>query len=180
MSEAFTGEVRLMGFAFAPINWALCNGQLIPIQQQTALFSILGTSYGGNGTTTFGLPNFQGNVAVGAGAGPGLSPYTPGESGGTTTVTINGSQLAAHTHAFQSAGGRVVAVSNTPTPTTSLAPAANTTPFLPPTPAPNETTLAATALSPAGTPSPFPHNNVMPYQAVNFCICISGIFPTRP
>src|SRR5215212_9527947 len=98
MSAPFVSEIRMFGFNFAPAGWALCNGQLLPISSNTALFSILGTTYGGNGTTNFGLPNFQGNTPMAWGDGPGLTPRTLGETGGETTVTLLEQELPSHSH----------------------------------------------------------------------------------
>ena len=98
MSEPFLGEIRLVGFNFAPVGWALCAGQILPINQNTALFSLLGTTYGGNGTTTFALPDLRGRAAVGFGQGPGLSNYDLGQSTGTETVTLTVGHIAAHSH----------------------------------------------------------------------------------
>src|SRR5271167_1356268 len=112
MADQFLGEIRAVGFNFAPIGWALCNGQLLPISQNTALFSLLGTQYGGNGTSTFALPNFQGNVPVLFGQGTGLSAYNIGQTGGATTVTLSTPQLPAHAHNVQCLAG--VGNSNTP------------------------------------------------------------------
>src|SRR5580704_15922794 len=100
MSTPFLGMIITVGFNFAPRGWALCNGQLMPISQNTALFSLLGTTYGGNGTTTFALPNLQSRVPVHFGQGPGLSPYVIGQSGGAETVALTINQLPAHTHAI--------------------------------------------------------------------------------
>src|SRR3954454_5741331 len=99
MSDPFIGELRLFGFNFAPRNWATCDGQLMSISQNTALFSLLGTQYGGNGQTTFALPDLRGRVPKHAGQGPGLSTYTIGQVGGTETQTLSASQMPAHTHA---------------------------------------------------------------------------------
>src|SRR5579859_2829604 len=101
MSDYFLGQIMLTGFGFAPRGFALCNGQLMSISQNTALFSLLGTFYGGNGTTNFALPNFQGNVPMHQGAGPGLTPRNLGETGGETNVTLFTNQLASHTHTLQ-------------------------------------------------------------------------------
>src|ERR1700692_881972 len=98
MADQFVGEIRAVGFNFPPSGWAFCDGQLMAISQNTALFSLLGTFYGGNGTSTFALPNLQGSVPVHVGQGPGLSPYVLGQTGGTPTVTLITSQLPAHTH----------------------------------------------------------------------------------
>src|ERR1700748_3870642 len=99
--DPFVGELRLFGFNFAAVGWALWNGQILPISQNAALFSILGTTFGGNGTSNFALPNFQGLTPVGAGQGPGLSPYLSGQSGGAATVALTVAQLPVHTHPVQ-------------------------------------------------------------------------------
>src|SRR5580698_6084056 len=101
MANPFLGQLLLVGFDFAPVQWAPCGGQLLPISQYTALFSLLGVNFGGDGIRTFGLPNLQGNVAVGFGQGAGLSRYDLGETGGTTTVTLSANQTPAHTHTPQ-------------------------------------------------------------------------------
>src|SRR5271166_3581841 len=98
VSEPFIGEIRLFGFNFAPVGWALCNGQLMPIAQNTPLFSLIGIYYGGDGITTFALPNLQSRVPIGQGQGPGLSPYTIGQTGGIENVTLTGNQMPEHTH----------------------------------------------------------------------------------
>src|SRR5580692_3068706 len=98
MADQFVGEIRIVPFDFAPLGWALCNGQLLSISQNTALFSLLGTAYGGDGKSTFGLPNLQGRVAIDAGQGTGLRNYNPGATGGADSVTVILNQLAAHTH----------------------------------------------------------------------------------
>src|SRR5246500_2564083 len=99
MSDQFLGEIRQFGFNFAPKGWAMCNGQLLPLSQNTALFSLLGTTYGGDGKSTFALPNLQGDVPMHPGQGPGLSLHDLGETGGTETVTLLQSEMPAHTHA---------------------------------------------------------------------------------
>src|ERR1700682_3977139 len=98
MADPFVAEIRIFPFNFAPRGWAFCSGQILPISQNTALFSLLGTQYGGNGTSNFALPNFQGKVAIGQGQGPGLTPRSVGETGGEQFVTLNGNQLPPHTH----------------------------------------------------------------------------------
>ncbi len=104
MSDPFIGEIRMVGFNFAPVGWALCQGQLLSIAQNTALFSLLGTTYGGDGQTTFGLPDLQGRSPVGTGAGPGLAPINPGDRGGQESVTLNVDNMPAHMHAVPSPG----------------------------------------------------------------------------
>jgi microcystin-dependent protein len=190
MSEAFLGEIRPFGFNFAPVNWAVCDGSLMSIPQNTALFSILGTNFGGNGKTTFGLPDLRFRVGVGAGQGPGLSSYSVGEDGGEAVVPIDNSTSPAHSHGFLSAGVRYLAVSNTPMPdinppnppvAKSLAKASGCNPYTPPNSPPKVVALAPQALSVSGgSATPQPHNNVMPCLAVNYCICTNGIFPQRP
>ena len=175
MSNPFVGEIRIFGFNFAPTGWALCAGQILPISQNTALFSLLGTYYGGNGTSNFALPNLQGCAPVNQGQGAGLSPYVMGQSGGVSTVTLNANQMPAHNHNVQclAAGGD----SNTPVNhgfaevtagrgTTNLYAASS-----------DGTTMNATAISSAGGGQP--HNNMAPYLAVNFCIALIGIYPAR-
>src|ERR1700722_20828960 len=112
MSDNFVGEIRIVGFNFAPVGWATCDGQLMPISQNTALFSLLGTFYGGDGKTTFALPDLRGRVAVGQGQGPGLSPYDIGEVLGVEAVTLLGSQIASHTHPFSAVAAQ--AATNAP------------------------------------------------------------------
>lgn len=153
MSEPFVGEIRVFPFNFAPVGWALCNGQLLPISQNTALFSLLGTNYGGDGRSTFGLPNLQGATAVGAGQGPGLTPVVLGEAGGSSAVTLRESELPAHSHTHSGPG-----TTNRPTP--GLLPA------------------DGSALTPAAF-SAQPHDNMPPYLVVNYCIALQGIYPPR-
>jgi microcystin-dependent protein len=176
MSDPFIGEIRLVGFNFAPHGWAFCNGQLLQIAQNTALFSLLGTTYGGNGQTTFGLPNLQGRAPMSMGTGPGLTPRTLGQTGGATSVTLTISDLAVHTHApmgvasndasspaghaWGNAGG-----GRTPTPVYQ-----NGDPNVP---------MKQNLLDPAGNASPQPHNNMQPYLAANFVIALTGIYPAR-
>src|SRR5947209_7471639 len=121
MSEAFLGEVRMFGFAFAPINWALANGAMMPITRNTALFSLLGTNFGGNGTTTFALPNFQGQVIVGAGTAATGTQYPVGETAGAHSVSIGVPNTPSHTHGLMAAAGRgLVGNSNIPGPKNSF------------------------------------------------------------
>ncbi len=179
MTTPFIGEIQLFGFSFPPRGWAYCRGSLLSIAQNTALFSLLGTTYGGNGQTTFALPNLSGRAAGGLGQGPGLSPRTLGEAYGASTVTLTSSQMPAHTHAVS-----VYAQANTSrragTPATNSAlssPSASTsTPFRAGT-AP-DTTFAPGMLSMAAG-SGFPHENQQPYLALNFSIALQGIFPSR-
>jgi microcystin-dependent protein len=174
MADQFLGEIRVFPFNFPPTGWALCDGQVLPIQQNTALFSLLGTNFGGNGTSTFALPNMQGRFPVDAGNGPGLTLREVGEADGTPSVTLTASQLPPHSHAVAcaSAGGVVG-------PGDALF--ANTPSSKPPAYAPLSGG-AAVAMSPAAvaqTGSGLPHDNMPPYLVMNFCIALTGIFPAR-
>jgi microcystin-dependent protein len=170
--DPYIAEIRILACNFAPRGWAMCNGQLLPIQQNTALFSLIGTFYGGNGTTTFALPNLQGNVPMHAGSGPGLTPRSLGELGGSSSVTLLTSEMPAHPHDLKA----VSSVSNRTAPQgNSLARANGATPYAPAGP-PN-TSLSNLALVVAGSGQP--HNNMQPYLTLNFCIALQGVFPAR-
>jgi len=175
MSEPFIGEIRMVGFNFAPRGWALCDGQLLPIAQNQALFALLGVTYGGNGTTTFGLPDLRGRVPVHQGDGPATSPYVIGQSGGTETVTLLTTQIPAHTHALAGFNG----TPTTSNPSGAFIASAQTTDGN----AVNSFAPSANAvLSPASVGASGgsqPHNNIQPYLCVNFIIATTGIFPTR-
>jgi len=176
MADPFVAEIRIFGFNFAPQGWAQCDGQILAISQNTALFSLLGTTYGGNGQSTFALPDLQGNAAMQHGQGPGLSLRDLGEIGGEQSVTLIISEMPAHTHTptnAKPAGGL-------PDPTGNMwgtssagkvaanfyAPAVGT--------AVNMNPLAF-GLNGGG----LPHNNLMPYLVLNFCIALQGVFPSR-
>ena len=176
MSETYIGEVRAFGFTFAMRNWAYCDGQILPIQQNAALFSILGTSYGGNGTTTFGLPNLQGNAPMAPGQGPGLSLHDLGETGGSATVTLTPNQVPSHTHGLQ--GSPRDAEEGTPTAQSSLARSNPGFVYKQPSGANQPQPMAAGILGGA-VGGNAPHNNMMPYLALNFCIALQGIYPSR-
>lgn len=174
MSDQFLGQLSLVGFNFPPLGWASAAGQLLSISSNTALFSLLGTTYGGDGKSNYALPNLQGMVAVGVGQGPGLQNYVQGESGGATTVTLTLATVPPHTHSLQvspvranlaapggnafgdaaNAGGQLYTA--TATPLNSMAPA---------------------AVSVVGGNGP--HNNLMPYLALNWIIAMQGLFPPR-
>lgn len=179
MSSAYIGEIRVFGFNFAPRGWALCRGQLLAISSNTPLFSILGTTYGGNGTTNFALPNFQSTVPVEQGQGPGLSQYVLGEQTGTENVTLLLTQMALHNHTFNvtSANGTQQSSNNA-----QLARGfkgsfgAGTSAKVYSAATPNQQ-MSPSALGPAGGSQP--HNNIMPYLALNFCIATQGTFPLR-
>jgi microcystin-dependent protein len=173
MSNPFIGEIRLFGGNFAPVGWATCDGQLLPISQNTALFSILGTNFGGNGTSNFGLPDLRNSIPVAAGQGPGLSPYSMGEKGGTPTVTLLANEVASHSHSFNcgaGARGDVTVVtgnfnSDAAFQTNIYAATADTTKMSP------------IMISPlVGN---LPHENMQPYLGLTFIIALVGIFPPR-
>lgn len=163
MLDPFVGEISVTAFNFAPQGWALCNGQLLPINQNAALFSLLGTYYGGNGTTNFALPNLQGRVPLGA--GNGLSPYVVGQNGGEETVILQSSQIPAHNHGVPAAGAQ------TSDRAVGLSPAAGGVYGIPSGGASMASTL------PAGNNQP--HNNMQPYLTLNFIIALQGVFPSR-
>ncbi len=174
MADPFLAEIRIFPFNFAPRGWAWCNGQLLAISQNTALFALLGTTYGGNGTSTFGLPDLQGRAAIQPGQGAGLSLYDLGQTDGTQTVTLLDSEMPVHTHGLQASpdpGDNTV-----PGPTVSLAGSVGGHVYVGGTPA--LTSAAPTALAVAGGSQP--HNNMQPYLTLFFCIALQGIFPQRP
>jgi microcystin-dependent protein len=165
MSEPFLSEIKMMSFGFAPKGWALCNGQILPINQNQALFSLLGTTYGGNGQTTFALPNLQARVPIHFGNGATL-----GQSGGSATHTLQMSEMPAHTHEVKGAGGNAT----TNAPVSNLLASATSSIYLSPQ---NQTTLSQAAVSSVGGSQP--HENMQPYLTVNFCIALVGIFPSQ-
>jgi microcystin-dependent protein len=174
MAEPFLGQIMIFAGNFAPRGWALCNGQLLAISQNTALFSILGTYYGGNGTTTFALPNLQGRVPIHSGNGTGLSPYVVGQNGGTETVTLLTTQMPSHTHLANVDG----AASGKPTPSGNfLGTVGGTSQDKVYSSGPSNATMNATAIGAAGGSQP--HANIEPYLALTFCIATQGIFPSR-
>ena len=175
MSEQFIGQIDLFSFGFAPKGWAPCNGQLLAINQNQALFSLLGTTYGGNGTTTFALPNLQGQVAVSQGQGPGLQNYNMGQQGGIESVTLTSAQMPSHSHSLAGDDEKGSAVipktgyfampNNDPAVLTLYGPANNLVPLNPG--------------SVTGAGGNQPHTNLQPCLALNYCIALTGIFPSR-
>lgn len=181
MSEPFVGEIRMVGFNFAPNGWALCQGQLLPISTNAALFSLLGTTYGGNGTSTFGLPDLRGRAPVGMGLGPGLTDIVQGEMAGTETVTLLATNMPMHTHptSVQVAGTATSPV-NAPSATNSVLGASgvgqgNATIWS--TEMANPIALSGVQGGAAGGSQPFGNRN--PYLGTNFIIALNGIFPSR-
>ena len=172
MSDPFVAEIRMFGFNFAPTGWAFCNGQIMSIAQNTALFSLIGTYYGGNGQTTFALPDLRGRVPMHVGQGPGLPSYSIGQMGGETDHTLLATEMPAHSHALNADnnnGAQSVPSAALPARDPSGSPAYGTG---------VNTTMAATAISQAGGSQP--HNNLQPYLAIHYCIALQGIFPARP
>jgi microcystin-dependent protein len=165
MSEPFLSEIKLVSFNFPPKGWALCNGQFLPINQNQALFALLGTTYGGNGQTTFALPNLRGRVPIHMGSG-----HTLGEAAGSTSVTVNIQQLATHMHGLQASTSVVNPTSD---------PSGN---FLGPVNNAYGLPAALTTMEPSSVTSvggSQPHNNMMPYLVLNFIIALQGIFPSQ-
>lgn len=175
MADPFVAEVRIFPFNFAPKGWAWCDGQLMPLSQNTALFSLLGTMYGGDGKSTFALPDFQGSVVVGQGQGPGLSEYFVGQVSGSETVTLLESEMPAHQHAMMASND--AAVTNEPTANQIAKPfgRGNNTFIISNQ---NVVAMSPSMLTPAGGDAP--HNNMMPYLTFYFNIALQGVFPPRP
>lgn len=175
MADPFVAEIRMFGFNFAPRGWGLCQGQLISISQNTALFSLLGTNYGGNGTTNFALPNFVGRAPIHWGQGPGLSDYSIGEALGVETVVLTANQMPAHRHNL----GCSTANANKPLPVNNF-PSASV-PLTQPRNAASldgsAVTMAAGAVSATGGGQE--HSNMQPYLGLTFCIAMQGVFPPR-
>lgn len=177
MASPFLAEIRAFGFSFAPYGWATCDGQLMPISQNAALFSLIGTNFGGNGTSTFGLPNFQGQAAIDQGTGPGLSPYSVGEQSGETTVTVTLGQLPLHNHVINTlVGQNKTQELVTPNSTAFLGSAGPDDLYNDQTPSP-QTSFSPSAIGMASSNAP--HDNMQPYVVLLFCIALQGIFPTR-
>jgi microcystin-dependent protein len=170
--DPFVAEIRIFPFNFAPKGWAFCDGQILPISQNTALFSLLGTTYGGDGKSNFALPNMQGNAPMHPGQGPGLSLHDLGETGGSDTVSLLESEMPAHSHGWMASN----ADSNSQSPVAQLFAGGVGGISMYAAPA-SITQLAPSALTPAGGDQP--HNNMMPCLTLTFCIALQGIFPPR-
>lgn len=176
MANPFVAEIRIFPFNFAPVGWAMCDGQILPISQNTALFSLLGTTYGGNGTSNFALPNLQGYAPMFNGQGPGLSDHFLGETGGSETVTLTASEVPVHDHTTFAQNGTGTST--------------NLSGNLPAIPSVNPrfphqmyTTAAANVSMVDGSVASVgggqPHNNMQPYLVLNFCIALQGVYPSR-
>jgi microcystin-dependent protein len=174
MADQFVAEIRIFPFTFAPTGWAFCSGQLLPISQNTALFSLLGTTYGGNGMSNFALPDMQGHAPMHPGQGPGLSLHDLGESSGSETVTLLSSEMPSHGHGLGAQNIPLGSVAS-PAGATLDHPASGNLFYGGASPFP--VAMAPEALAPAG--SGLPHNNMQPYLTLNFCIALQGIFPPR-
>jgi microcystin-dependent protein len=174
-TQPFLGEICLFPFNFTPTGWAVCNGQLMPISQNTALFSLLGTTYGGDGKSTFALPNLQGRVAIHAGQGQGLSHYDLGQEGGEESVALLPQEIPFHSHTLQygtSGGTQESPVGRIWKETASRRGGlAYTSPG-------NPVVMGAQAITPTGGSQP--HNNMQPYLTLRYCIALQGVFPPRP
>lgn len=172
MADPFVAEIRIFPFTFSPQGWARCDGQLLPLSQNTALFSLLGTTYGGNGSSNFALPDLQGRAPMHPGQGPGLSLHDLGEQGGTETVTLLESEIPVHSHALR-AYDADPADSNVPAPTASLGQSSGGRLYQDTA----DTTLDPAALASSGGSQP--HNNMQPYLTLHFNIALQGVFPPR-
>jgi len=174
MSDPFLGEIRIFPFNFAPRGWLMCNGQILPISQYTAVFSLLGTTYGGNGTSNFALPNFQGYFPIGQGQGPGLTQRVLGEQSGEPTVTLLTTQIPQHNHVVNCAatGG-----AGNPSGAVFGAGGRGKQPAYAAYAAGSAKQMASSAVAQTGSSQP--HDNMMPYLTLNFCIAMQGVYPSR-
>jgi microcystin-dependent protein len=171
MSDQFVAEIRIFGFNFAPKGWAFCAGQILPISQNTALFSLLGTTYGGDGKSTFALPDMQGNVALQSGQGNGLSLRYLGEIGGSQSVTLLQTEIPSHSHPLTAVSG----LAERSNPTNNVYAVADGQDQYG---TPANTPMSPQAIAPVG--GSLPHNNLQPYLTMNYCIALQGIYPPRP
>lgn len=170
-NQPFVGEIMWVPYNFAPTGWALCNGQILSIAQNTALFSLLGTTYGGNGQTTFALPDARGRVLVKEGQGQGLSIYSQGETGGTETVALTAAEIPAHTHTVQATS----AVADQASPNGNVLAQSSSGSLYGTSP-----TAAMSSVAVSSVGSGQPHNNMMPYTTLNCIIALQGVFPSHP
>lgn len=177
MSNPFLGEIRLVPYAFSPVGWSFAAGQLLPISQNTALFSLMGTTYGGNGKSNFAIPDLQGNVAIGSGQGPGLSFYDLGQQAGSQTITLLQTEMPSHNHTMNSSA----ATSDVNSPGgNSLSKPKSTVGNMygtPPTNPGQPPQLNPGVVSISG--GNLPHNNMMPFLGLNWIIAFQGVFPAR-
>lgn len=173
MAQPYIGDIEVFGFNFAPVGWLPCDGRTVPISQYTALYNLLGTTYGGDGQNTFGLPDLRGRAAINAGQGPGLSNYQFGQSAGVESVTLTVNQMPAHNHPVF--GVTTNATTNNPTNNVwAVEPSGATSIY---ETAPDSTRMSAAAITPDGGSQP--HENRSPILAMNYCIATDGIYPTQ-
>ena len=190
MSEAYLGEIRMFAGNYAPENWVLCDGSLVSLSAYQALYTILGTQYGGNGVTNFGLPDYRGHLPIGQGTGTGLTPRVLGQTPGVEAVSLTSANTPAHSHAF--VVSTTLATSTTPVPPAPAAPSSQTFGQFPGagvikglystgTNTAPSVSLDPSFLDPAGgVAMSTPHSNMMGSLAINYIICLAGIYPTRP
>lgn len=179
MPDQYLSQIEAFAFGFAPVGWLPCEGQLLPINQNQALFSLIGTYYGGDGRTNFALPDLRGRAALGMGQGARSSSYPLGQHGGEEAHTLLGTETPAHTHPVHAWANPVTSATNTPSP--AVQPSSATSTQVPPLPeniygAPATGTLAADAVSTVGGS---PHENRMPFLALTYCMAVQGIYPSR-
>lgn len=177
MSDPFIGEIRIVGFNFAPRGWAFCDGQILSISQNTALFSLLGTTYGGNGSTNFALPDLRDRGAMNMGSGPGLTPRFEGENGGEPSITLITAELPGHSHIAKTSGNTGESADPTNAVWATTAAPRSEIPMYS-TALGSGVAMNVGAITPAGQSSP--HNNMQPYLTLNFIIALQGVFPQRP
>lgn len=171
MTEPFIGEIRMFGGNFAPVNWAICNGALLQVSQYDALFSLLGSIYGGNGRTTFALPDLRGRMPIHSGSGPGLSPRNIGSKGGSETVSLTVNNLPSHTHVWKASG----TAGNSGQPTEKVLATAPNPIYV--DDISSTTNMSSSMIDNTGGDSSV--NNLMPYLTINFIIALQGIYPSR-
>ena len=171
--DPFLAEIRIFPFNFAPTGWAFCDGQILPLSQNTALFSLLGTTYGGDGKSNFALPNLQGCAPMHPGQGSGLSLHDLGETGGSDTVSLLESEIPSHTHTMMAEAAP--ANDKIPVPSVAISRSVGGNAYLPPDA--NLGAMNSQVIAPMGGDQP--HNNLMPYLTLNFCIALQGVFPPR-
>jgi len=175
MTEPYMGEIQVFGFDFAPVDWAYCNGETLPTRQYSALFSLLGTTYGGNGSSTFMLPNLSSRAPGGTGAGPGLTQRSAGNAYGEFQHALTVPEMPSHGHSATVYAQRdQTKRASVPAAGSALVTPSTTSPFVPA--AVPSTTLSPLAIQPVG--SGLPHENRQPFLAVNFCIALQGIYPS--
>jgi microcystin-dependent protein len=174
MSQPFVGQIIAVGFNYAPVNWALCNGQTLNISEYTVLYQLLGTAYGGNGVSTFNLPNLNGCAAINQGQGPGLSTYVIGQAAGNESISLNINQIPQHTHSVM--GTSAAATSATPSSSSLLGSTATGVDVY--GTMSNPVALAPQSIGPSPG-SALPHVNQQPFQVINYIIALFGIFPSQ-